>query len=90
MSDKQIINAFHKDYVKTYEPDLMQHFRLASAGKKTSMTLSAQVEEIRKTNPSYGYVGMGEVPRDIKAPKMMRPNLKPKEFHVYSKARREG
>ena len=90
MSNKQVINAFHKDYIKTHEPNLMQHFRIASAYKKASSTLSDNVEEIRKTDPSYGFIGIGKEPRDIKAPKMMkRPKLEPKEFHVFARARRE-
>ena len=91
MQNKEVINAFHKDYIKTHEPNLMQHFRTASAYKKASATLSSNVEEIRKTDETYGYIGIGKVPRDIKAPKMMkRPKLEPKEFHVFAKARREG
>ena len=89
MQAKETINAFHKDYVKTHEPELMKHFRTASAYKKASATLSNNVEEIRKTDESYGYIGIGKVPREIKAPKMMkRPKLEPKEFHVFAKARR--
>ena len=97
--EKTVINAFHPDYVKTYEPNLMQHFRTASAYKKASATLSDNVEEIRKTDPSYGYIGLGKEPRDIKAPKMMKrkkpaaeitaeliERLKPRSYHTFAKA----
>ena len=88
---KEVINAFHPMYVKTHEPDLMKHFRLASAGKKASMTLSDHVEEMRKVDPAHGYLGISKTPREMKPPKMMkRPSLKPKEFHVYAKAGRKS
>ena len=85
----EVINAFHPDFMKTHMPDFMKPFRTADANKRMSMTMSNRVEELRKTDPTVGYLHVSKVPREIKAPKMMRPkkvDLMPKDFHIYQKA----
>lgn len=70
-----MINAFHKDYMKTHEPDFMKSFRTHEANRKAAETLAKHVTNKRKTNPTYGYVhGVTKIPLE------MRP------FHVYSRA----
>ena len=86
---KEIINAFHPDYMKTHEPDFMKPFRTADANKRMAMTMSDHIEKLRETNPAVGYLNISKVPREIKTPKMMKPkkvDLIPKEFHIYQKA----
>lgn len=98
--ERTVINAFHKDYVKTYEPTLMQQFRTASANKKASMTLTEHVEEVRKTKPSHGTVfGITEKAISVAPKEMMKrkkpaaeiteeliERLKPRSYHTYAKA----
>ena len=74
---KEVINAFHPDYVKTYMPDFMKEFRTQSATKQMAESVSKHVEKVRKTKPSHGkLLGMGS-----------DQSLMPRTFHVYAKAR---
>lgn len=57
------INAFHPDYIKVHQPNLMQSFRTAEANRKAALTLSKHVTEQRKINPNHGYVDL--TPRDF-------------------------
>ena len=64
MQNKEVINAFRKDYVKTCEPDLMKEFRTHAAnredreeknlktGHKPLKTLSRSTIEGRSGSPS--------------------------------------
>ena len=95
-----IINAFHPDYMKTYEPDFMKSLRTVEANRQAADTLSKHVTEKRKTNPAHGFVhGIAKVkkPRPIqtKAEQSKTMNevrnelidsLKPREFKMYSAA----
>jgi hypothetical protein len=60
---QQTINAFHPDYIKVYQPNLMKDFRTAEANRKAALTLSQHVTEQRKINPLHGYVDL--TPRDF-------------------------
>ena len=60
---QQTINAFHPDYVKTHDPDLMKHFRTVEANRKAAETLSKRVTALRKENPMHGYVDLA--PREF-------------------------
>ena len=81
------VNAFHPDYMKTHEPNLMKDFRTHEANRQAAATLSKHVEEVRKTKPSHGTLfGISD---KVIEPHMMKPKemmLKPKEFHTYQKA----
>lgn len=69
------MNAFHPDYMKTFEPTFMDAFRTHEARRSAAETLAKYVEKKRKTNPNYGYVhGVTKVPLEMR------------EFHVYAKA----
>jgi len=57
------INAFHPDYIKVYQPNLMKEFRTVEANRKAALTLSHHVTEQRKLNPLHGYVDLA--PRDF-------------------------
>lgn len=71
------INAFHKDYVKTYMPEFITAIRLESKQTKAGQTLSQHVEKKRKTVPSHGTIpGISNkvLPLHQMRPKeMMRP-----------------
>lgn len=70
----KIINAFHKDYVKTYEPNLMKGFALQAQNSKT---ITKEVEKRRATNPTHGTL-FGISNKVI--------SLKPTEYMTYSRA----
>ena len=78
---KETINAFHKDYVKTHEPNLMREFR----------TFAANREERQEKNLKTGHRELKMIDRNtmIKtskaATKKALTDLKP--FHIYQKAK---
>ena len=80
MQNKEVINAFHKDYVKTYEPDLMKEFRTHAANR----------EDREEKNLKTGHKPLKTLTRStmLKLDKAASKKalLKPKEFHVYQKA----
>jgi hypothetical protein len=53
---EKIINAFHKDYVKTYMPEFLTSLRVESDQKKASQNLTKYVEKKRETDPTHGMV----------------------------------
>lgn len=70
-----MINAFHKDYMKTHEPDFMKSFRTHEANRRAADTLAKHVASKRKDDPTYGYVhGVSKIPLEMRT------------FHIYSKA----
>lgn len=84
MQDKEVINAFHPDYVKTYHPNLMKQIKTDSMYKKKAGELTKHVDKVRETKPSHGTLfGISENSVSVSPKEMM---LKPKEFHVYNKA----
>lgn len=48
---KEVINAFHPDFVKTYLPDLLKD-QITSSNNSARRT--EQITEARKTVPNYG------------------------------------
>ena len=77
---KEVINAFHPLYARTYHPDLLASLRLESRQKKAGETLSKHVEKQRETHPSHGTIqGVSKkvVPDYMAKPKKMmkRPIL---------------
>ena len=78
---KEVINAFHKDYVKTYEPNLMKEFR----------TFAANREDRQEKNLKTGHRELKMVNRTsmLKASKAATKKALtvPKEFHIFQKAK---
>jgi hypothetical protein len=70
----QTINAFHPDYVKTYEPNLMKGFALQAQNSKT---ITKEVEKRRAKNPTHGTL-FGISNKVV--------SLKPTEYMTYSRA----
>jgi hypothetical protein len=77
---KQIINAFHKDYVATYMPELMSKVRTEEAqrinGIKSGMLARATRESDGRANTSP----LSDFP------KTKRVSLEPTTFRIYSRA----
>ena len=53
---KEIINAFHPDYVKTYHPEFLEYFRLLTIQKRCGESMTKYVNKKRKTVPSHGTI----------------------------------
>ena len=92
----QIVNAFHKDYVKTHMKEFTASIMVQNKHKKSSQMMAEYTEELRKTNPSLGTIHHMVKPLHVnRAPDMMRPkkkttkervDLAPREFKVFSRA----
>ena len=77
MQNKEVINAFHPDYVKTYHPDLMDDFRMLNKNKQRSDSLSKHVDKVREAKPSHGTVfGISETSVSVEPKKMMKRRKK--------------
>lgn len=74
---KEVVNAFHKDYVKTYMPEFLKAIRLESKQTAAGQVLSAYVDETRKTKPMHG---------TLSGISKNQVSLKPLEFMYYSRA----
>lgn len=72
-----MINAFHKDYVKTYMPEFLQALRTESRQTAAGQTLTNYVEETRKKKPMHGTLS-GISKKQV--------SVKPLEFLYYSRA----
>ena len=53
---KEIINAFHPDYVKTYHPEFLEYFRLLTLQKRNGEAMTRFVNKKRKTAPNRGTI----------------------------------
>ena len=68
--DQFVVNAFHKDYVKTYMPEFMSDLRTKSAQQAQGVINGGKSKAIREAkNKSANTI-----------------NLNPKEYHTYAKA----
>ncbi len=74
---KQIINAFHPLYVKTYMPEFLTELRTESRQTKAGQTLTTYVEKTRKKKPMHGTLS-GISKKQI--------SMKPLEFMYFSRA----
>lgn len=69
-----VINAFHKDYVKTYMQDFTASIKMQNKHKMSSHHMAEYTEELRKTNPSLGTIHHLVKPLHVmRAPEMIRP-----------------
>lgn len=75
---KEIINAFHPDYMKTYHPEFMESIRVQNRHKMSSHNMAEHTEELRKTNPALGTIHHLIKPMHVvRAPEMMQKKKKP-------------
>ena len=64
-----IINAFHKDFVKTYMPEFLSALKYDDQRNASSKTLTKHTDTKRKEKPTHGTVfGMGVIPAHILRP----------------------
>ena len=99
---KEIINAFHPDYVKTYESNFLTSLRTNSVKEEAGKSVSEFVTKRRETKPSHGTLfGISNKETSVKpvqpwkqgkAMTMLEVHndlidkLKKKDFHIYAKA----
>jgi len=73
------INAFHKDYVKTYMPEFLSTIRSESAAKSNGENFGSKSRATRESD--------GKSVKTITAfPKTKRVSIARTEFYIYSKA----
>ena len=74
------INAFHKDYVKTYMPEFVSKIRSESAARLNGEKFGSRNRIARESviNQHHSSITM--------FPKTKRVSLAPTDFHVFSKA----
>jgi hypothetical protein len=74
---KPAINAFHKDYIKTYHPDLIVEMRTESRQTRAGQTLSKHVEKMRETKPTHGTMfGISDSAVSVEPKQMMKRSKK--------------
>lgn len=83
------MNAFHPDYVKTYEPTIVGFLKQERANKKASESMTKFVENKRRTTPSHGTIvgiskPISQFPKPLSAKE--RAALAPREFKIFSAA----
>ena len=92
------INAFHKDFIKTYHPEFFVGLVKQNLLNVSSTQMAAYVTKKRKTAPAHGTIhGISKplhmnrastynsINRDGLTPKQ-RVELAPKEFKIFSRA----
>lgn len=68
-----VINAFHKDFCKTYMPEFLDSIRIQNKHKMSSHHMAEYTEELRKTNPALGTIHHLVKPLHVmRAPEMMK------------------
>lgn len=92
------VNAFHKDFIKTYHPEFFDGLVKQNLLNVSSTQMAAYVTKKRKTEPAHGTIhgiakplhmnrasSYNSINRDGLTPKQ-RIELAPKEFKIYSRA----
>lgn len=82
-----VINAFHPDYVKTYEPDLMKEFRthMANREDREEKKLKVNRKPLKTVTKSLSVKISKEQARlNLERKKQMM--ISQKEFHIFNKA----
>lgn len=78
---KEIINAFHPDYVKTYHPEFITSLRSESAQKVNGEKYGSMSRATRESVADQKYSAITKFPKTKK-----RVSTAVTEFHIYSKA----
>lgn len=82
-----VINAFHKDYVKTHEPNLMKEFRTHQANRDVAVEEKKKVKKkpLKTVTRSLSVKISKEQDRlNLQHRKALM--LSNKEFHIFNKA----
>ena len=78
-----LVNAFHKDYVKTYMPEFLSTIRTESAAMENGQRFGAKSRASKATRENL----VDKVKSAINLfPKTKRVSIAVTEFHIYSKA----
>jgi hypothetical protein len=75
-----IVNAFHKDYVKTYMPEFMSAIRSEAAAKANGQKYGTLARATRESDGKAKTSALSDFP------KTKRVSTAVTEFYVYSKA----
>ena len=81
------INAFHKDYVKTHEPDLMKDFRTHAANREVreEQNLKVNRKPLKTVTKSLS-VKISKEQARLNLERRKQMTIAPKDFYVYQKA----
>jgi hypothetical protein len=86
----EVINAFHPDYMKTYEPNFTKEFRSVEANQKERLENPVKVERKRvkskKKKISYKIPKQVVKPRSERLEEIKKNILGAKSFHTFAKA----
>lgn len=82
-----VINAFHPDYIKTHEPDLMKEFRthLANREEREEKKLKVNRKPLKTVTKSLS-VKISKEQARLNLEKRKQMTLAPKDFHIFNKA----
>lgn len=75
-----LVNAFHRDYVKTYMPEFLSMIRSESAAKENGQRFGAMSRATRENDSGR------EKSSITMFPKTKRVSTAVTEFHVYARA----
>ena len=75
-----IVNAFHKDYIKTYMPEFLASIRSEQAAKANGQKYGTLARATRESDGKAKSSPLSDFP------KTKRVSIAVTEFHVYSKA----
>jgi hypothetical protein len=81
------VNAFHKDYVKTHEPDLMKDFRTHAANREVreEQNLKVNRKPLKTVTKSLS-VKISKEQARLNLERRKQMTIAPKDFYVYQKA----
>jgi hypothetical protein len=81
------VNAFHPDYVKTYEPDLMKDFRTHAANREVREEKQLRVsKKPLKTVTKSLSVKISKEQARLNLERKKQMTIAPKDFHIFNKA----
>lgn len=81
------VNAFHPDYIKTHEPDLMKDFRTHQANREEREEKKLKVNKVplkTVTRSLSVKISKDQAKLDLERRKQM--TIAPKDFHIYQRA----
>ena len=82
-----ILNAFHPDYIKTHEPDLMKDFRTHAANREERVEKKLKVNKVPlKTVTRSLSVKISKDQAKLNLERRKQMTIAPKDFYIYQKA----
>lgn len=77
---KEVINAFHPLYIKTYMPELLIKLKTEEAQKLNGIRSGSMARATRESDGTTKTSPLSDFP------KTKRVSLEPTEFHIFSRA----